>query len=95
MPKIRGVKKIFGRVNILFRGVITDIWGGSTPLHPPENPSMDSYLYHNDAIHQNNIPEQLRVVAILSKSCPHYDVCAKPVMSTTFHKPMMRIRGTV
>ncbi len=29
--KLGGVKNIFGGVNILFRGVITNIWGGSAP----------------------------------------------------------------
>ena len=45
MPKIRGVKNIFGGVNILFRGVTTDIWGSSTPYTPPENLSMLRLLF--------------------------------------------------
>ena len=40
MPKIRGAKNFFGVVNIVIRGVKTNIWGYHT-LHPAEIPSMD------------------------------------------------------
>ena len=36
LPKFMRVKKIFGGVNILLRGVITDIWWGSIPPAPSQ-----------------------------------------------------------
>ena len=44
MPKIRGIENIFGGVNILFRGVTTDIWGVAPPCTLPENLKINYHL---------------------------------------------------